>query len=541
MKINKKFIQTFIFILVYLFGIYFWSQPYQERNLPYGEYDAMSHFEIADYMAYNDKSFMELPPYIDLRYGGDNEFKPHVLWYHPTFHASLGVIEVVGGERVLPVFLMNTILATFIIISVYFVINSLFGFWPAILSSLLLIFSPRDFLPFLWGQWPERFGYAFLPLILYCFYKYYTTYSKKDSKPIYMYLLAFLLGINVLVHPLSFFHTAVGLVVLFVLLFIKDRKIPFNLNHIGIAAVIFIVLLGIFPYQTGNIFSQFARGGENTDVGLKMNIARLFQWSPNAEDFAGSVPAFYFSFKDMHGLWTLPFLLFGILFLAIRRERRDLFLLAWLISLYFVMHRDMVGKIMFLHRSLSATAHIFIPLTAIGAVSISSFLKIPKVYKKYLKYTILVLFIYLTFSVNKEYASNLLDKDSYNPYSQSGFFTSLNQAEVDANDWIMKNVPDKSINVTIIGVPYGDNVVSATSKKIRWSAAISQHVTRFYYFLEDKNATLREFYIMMDYTMLGPLNDQKTFEEMQLFEKNVLINHTLLYDQDGIRVYKNEN
>ena len=105
----------------------------------------------------------------------------------------------------------------------------------------------------------------------------------------------------------------------------------------------------------------------------------------------------------------------------------------------------------------------------------------------------------------------------------------------------MKNVPDKSINVTIIGVPYGDNVVSATSKKIRWSAAISQHVTRFYYFLEDKNATLREFYIMMDYTMLGPLNDQKTFEEMQLFEKNVLINHTLLYDQDGIRVYKNEN
>ena len=154
MKLHKQYIQIFIFILVYLFAIYFWSQPFQEKKSPYGEFDAISHFEVADYIAYNDKSFNKLPHYIDLRYGGDNRYKPHTLWYPPTFHSSLAIMEVFGGERVLSVFLMNTILATFILISVFFVMNSLFGFLPGILSSFLIIFSYRDFMPYLWGQWP---------------------------------------------------------------------------------------------------------------------------------------------------------------------------------------------------------------------------------------------------------------------------------------------------------------------------------------------------------------------------------------------------
>src|SRR3989344_1792462 len=231
MKFNRNYFQAFAFLLVCLFAIYFWSQPLQERRLPYGEYDAMSHFEVADYMAYNDKSFINLPPYIDIRYGPDNKFKPHTLWYPPTFHASLGVMEVIGGERVVPIFLMNTIMATFIIISVYFVINSLFGFLPAILSSILLIFSPRDFMPYLWGQWPERFGYAFLPLVMYCFYKYLISYSKEESKPIYLYIAALLAGINLLIHPLTFFHSAAAVAILYIFLSINQKKFVFSWKH----------------------------------------------------------------------------------------------------------------------------------------------------------------------------------------------------------------------------------------------------------------------------------------------------------------------
>src|SRR3989338_6103081 len=205
MKLNRNYIQTFVFLLVYLAGIYLWTQPLLDRKLPFGEYDAMSHFEVADYISYNDKSFMALPNYIDIRYGTDNKFKQHVLWYPPPFHTMLAIAETAGGERVVPVFLMNAILASFIIITSYFVINSLFGFLPAILSSILIFLSPRDFLPYLWGQWPERFAYAFVPVILYCFYKYYISYSKEEKKPAYLYLTSLFLGINLLIHPLVFF------------------------------------------------------------------------------------------------------------------------------------------------------------------------------------------------------------------------------------------------------------------------------------------------------------------------------------------------
>ncbi len=536
MKLNKNYLQTLIFLAVYLFGIYFWSQPLQDRKLPYGEYDAMSHFEVADYMSYNDRSFINLPPYIDLRYGMDNRFKPHTLWYPPPFHTALGIMESISGDRVVPVFLLNTIMASFIIITAYFVVNSLFGFLPAILSSLLLIFSPRDFMPYLWGQWPERFGYAFIPIILYCFYRYCT----EKEKPIYAYLTALLLGINIWIHPLAFFHSVFGLIVLYIFLSIKQKRFIFSFRHFSIAAIIFLILFFMFPYQTFNIFPQlFNKPAASGNPQSSFDFSRLFQWSLNPKDYAGSVPESYFSFGQMHGLWTLPFLLIGILFLLWRREEKDLLMLAWLVSLYLVLHRDILGKASFLHRSLSASAHIFAPLAAIGAVYLSSFVKLPYNFNKLLKYGLAAVFIYFAISVNMALASNILTKNTYNPYTNDGFFVSLNNEEYLAAQWVLVNVP-KEYNITIIGIPYQDNFVSATAKKIRWMGAASQHVTRFYYLLLNKEDVIKsqQWYVMMDYTMIGPMKDQNTFNAMQLFEKEMLINHTIVYNQNNIRVFK---
>ena len=87
-----------------------------------------------------------------------------------------------------------------------------------------------------------------------------------------------------------------------------------------------------------------------------------------------------------------------------------------------------------------------------------------------------------------------------------------------------------------------DQFLSATSKKLRWLAAASQHVTRFYDLWPDKESVIKskDWYIMLDYTMLGPLNDKETFNGLQLFEKNSLANHTMVYDKNNIRVYKFE-
>jgi hypothetical protein len=539
MKLSKNYVQTFIFIAVYLFAIYFWTQPLRARGLPYGEFDAMSHFEVADYMAYNDRSFLYLPDYIDIRYGGDNAFKPHTLWYPPTFHSTLGVMEVIGGERVVPVFLMNTILATFIIITVYFVINSLFGFFPAILSSLLLIFSPRDFMPFLWGQWPERFAYAFVPIIIYCFYRYLTSYSRENNKPIYIYLCSLFLGIVLLVHPLVFFHSVIGLGVLYLFLSIKLKKFFFNWKQISIAALIFFAVFLLFPYQTFNIFPQFNVGGVADGAPKGISLTRLFQWSLDPEDFLGSVPASYFSFRDMHGLWTMPFLLLGIVILAIRRENRDIFLLAWLVSLYIVLHRDIIGIEDFLHRSLSASAHIFAPLTAVGAVYLSSIFKLPSNYSKYVKYVLVAAFVFFALSINMKNSSTILNEEVYNPNSQSGFFTTLSNEQFQAAQWILDKVPEE-YNISVMGIPHQDQFITATAKKIRWFAAVSQHVNRFHFLRNDQEEILQseDWYILLDYTMLGAINDQETFDRMQDIEKTALANHTLVYDQNNIRVYK---
>ncbi len=547
MKLSKNHIQTSIFILIYLFAIYFWSQPLQERKLPYGEFDAMSHFEVGDYIAFNDKSIFYLPPYIDLRYGGENRLFPHTLWYPPTFHSAFAVGEIIGRDRVISIFLLNTIMSTFIIITVYFVINSLFGFLPAILSSLLIIFSPRDFMPYLWGQWPERFAYAFVPIILYCFYKYFISFSKEYNNPRYIYLTALFLGVSLLIHPLIFFHSALGLAVLYIFLAIKQKKFVFNFKHILVSALIFLVLFMSFPYQTLNILPNlgiktFGVKKEISNEQIQKPIfARLLQWSLDPEPYAGSVPASYFSFREMHGLWTLPFLLLGILFLVLRREEKDLFLLAWLVSLYLVLHRDLIGLAPHLHRSLSATEHIFAPLAAIGAVYLGSFIKLPSNYNKYLKYAIAVVFVYFAVSVNMAYSSQFLNKDTYNPNTRNGFFTTLNNEEFKAGQWILENVPS-DYNVTVLGIPSTENILDATSRKIRWLAAVSQHVNRFFYLRTDQQDILKskDWYILLDYTMLGPLNDKETFNKMQELEKTALANHTLVYSQDNIRVYKLE-
>ncbi|MAG92104.1 hypothetical protein CMO83_05505 [Candidatus Woesearchaeota archaeon] len=535
MKISRNYLEAGIFILVYLFALYLWTLPFQDNASPYGEFDAISHWELGDFIAQRDRTFVNLPPFLDYSYGDDNKFKPHTLWYPPPFHTDFAIISVFSNDRVIPIFLTNAIFASSILISVFFAIRKLYGFLPAILSSFILTFSMRDILPYIWGQWPERFAYAFIPLILYAFYMYYTTYSKDGSKPIYLYIMSLLLAVNLLVHPLVFFHSAVGLFVLGIALFIKDRKIPFNVKHLGIALILFVILLAIFPYQTGNVFVSFQQGG---DEGKKASIASLFSWAPNPADFAGSVPTEYFSFGAMHGLWTLPFLLIGLGVLLVRRERRDIFLLAWLISLYLILHRDLIGKATFLHRSLSATAHIFIPITVIGAVSIPSLIKLPQNYRSFLKYGLAILVVALALVYNLPNAFSTLNNSYDSPLAR------LNPSQIEASEWLRDNIGENQ-NVSIIGPP------PQILQKVWWMASYSHRTSAYFegflawkIYEENREEIIQNHlsgdYLLLDYTDISLLSDRSLVNQWQAFEQNTLQNHTLLYNKNNIRVYKYE-
>ena len=537
MRINKTYIEVSIFLAVYLFAIYMWTLPFQDNKVPYGEWDAISHWELGDFIAQRDRTFVYLPAFLDYSYGNDNRFKPHTLWYPPPFHTDFAIISAFANDRMVPIFLTNAIFASSILISVFFVIRKLFGFLPAVLSSFMLTFSMRDILPYLWGQWPERFAYAFIPLILYCFYMYYTSYSKENSRPIYLYIMSLLLAIDLFIHPLVFFHSVVGIFVLGAALAIKQKKIPFNLRHIAIFLLLFIVLLAIFPYQSGNVIVSFKQ--DTTPEEKKYSpISRLLQWAPNSKDFVGSVPESYFSFKDMHGLWTMPFLLIGILILAVRRENRDIFLLAWLISLYLVLHRDLVGKFMFLHRSLSATAHIFVPITVIGALSLFSLIELPKIYRYFLKYGAAILVIALTLAYNFPAAYSTLDKAYDSP------FIRINPAEVEVSEWLKDNI-DENDNVSVIGPP------PEIMQKVWWMASYSHRTSHYFEgfltwgtYKENRNETVKYHilndYVVFDYSDIALLSDRSFVEKWLEFEKQNFGNHTLLYNKNNIRVYKYE-
>jgi hypothetical protein len=537
MKIKRSYIEASVFIAVYLFALYMWTLPFQDNQVPYGEWDAISHWELGDFIAQRDNTFVNLPPFLDYSYGPDNRFKPHTLWYHPPFHTDLAIISAFSNSRMVPIYLTNAIFASAILISVFFVIKRLFGFLPAILSSFMLTFSMRDIMPYLWGQWPERFAYAFIPLILYCFYMYYTTYSKEKNRPIYLYIMSLLLAVNVFIHPLVFFHSLIGIFVLGIALAIKLKKIPINIKHLGFFFLIFIVLFAIFPYQSGNVIVSFIESSTPEEKKYSP-LSRLLQWSPNPKDFVGSVPESYFSFKDMHGLWTLPFLLIGVLILVIRRENRDIFLLAWLISLYLVLHRDLIGKFMFLHRSLSATAHIFVPITAIGALSLFSLIKLPKIYKSFLKYGAVILVVALTLIYNFPAAQSTLDQAYDSPLLR------INSAQVEVSEWLKDNLGE-DVNVSVIGPP------PEIMQKVWWMASYSHRTSHYFEgfltwgtFKENREELVRSHllndYVVFDYTDIGLLQDRSLVEQWLEFEKQNMGSHTLIYNKDNIRVYKYE-
>ena len=154
MKLGIKKIEIVLMAVLYMAALYLWTLPIQNNRLPFGDVDASSHFTIGDYMVTYDKSIAKIPYPVTFRYKGQNNLLPDYLWYPPQYWTNTGIAQVLGGERILPPFIVVAIFSSLIVLSSYFLIRSLFGFWPAFLSSFLLMFSTRDYMIYLWGQWP---------------------------------------------------------------------------------------------------------------------------------------------------------------------------------------------------------------------------------------------------------------------------------------------------------------------------------------------------------------------------------------------------
>jgi len=513
MKINKH-LEAIIITFLYLTCLYFWTLPIQENPAPYGEVDAGSHYAIADYTAYKDKSITSLPYYLDKRYGADNRFKPHSLWYPPPYHAALAIAAVLGGESDIPIFLANAIFSSLIILGVYFLIRKFFGFEAALVSSFILIFSLRDIMVYIWGQWPERMGFAYIPLILYCFYKYCVSYLNKEEKPIYIYIMALLLAINFFIHPMDFFHYVAALLITSIFFLIKEKKQFFNIKRVFTSLILFLLVISLFPLQTMNVVVT----AENTDQTDAWDISRLFYWFKMPSQDTGT-PLTYFSYKEVVApYWTIPLIFLGILFLILRRNKKDLVMLGWLVSLYIMIHLDFIGKGR-VHRSLSGTAHIFYPLMVLGILYLPSMIQALKQYKHQIKRLALVLFVILMF-VSIGINANTSLKGAYLGISR------VNPAQYELTKWLKLNTPEDS-DMYHIG--------SISQQKTRWIRTISQRYT-----VENRYDERNKTHVIVDYSDFMLIKDQNNINKIQKWEEQHMINSTLIYDKNFIKVYKLE-
>jgi len=391
--------------------------------------------------------------------------------------------------------------------------RKLYGTMPAFLTSLLLVFSTRDIMWYLWGQYPQVLSFAIIPLVLYCFYSYIT-----ESKKLYLYLTAIFVGIQFFIHPQAIFISVVTCAFFTLFYIIKNRKFPFKIQHIVFSlAIVLLLVIPFFSFPFGQT------SGYEGAAGFKIDSSRfntLFHWYGILKPIG--VPNDYYSFSKMIGLWILPLFLIGLIFIGSRRKNKDLLLISWLIAFYLASH-DTIFGLWRAERFTETEIHILAPIAVVGLLSIISFIKLKKEYKTYIKYALVILFIIFAFSVNGKTAYNSL-KNAY------GGILRLTPYQYEVSEWMRANLPEDA-NVYEIGT-----VVPAKKK---WFRAISlrHSLWDFSKILPNKNATVGT-HLLIDYSDLVLIGDKANFEALQKWENENVKNQKIIYDKDYIRVYE---
>jgi len=527
MKVSLKKIEIILIVILYLGALFVWTLPIQRDGMPFGDVDSSSHFTIGDYMSTYDRSILEMPYPLTFRYLGQNERYPTYLWYPPQYWTNTGIAQTIGGERILPPFIMVAIFSTLIILSSFFLVRSLFGFWPAFLGGLLLIFSTRDFMIYLWGQWPQSLSFAFTPLVLYCFYQYTKSHSENKARPIYFYVMAFLLAAQFFFHPQGMLASIGAMMFFSLFLIIKNRKIPFSFKHVAIGAIITVSVLFLFaPLNIWEFFDQISQSSSAPRDGKTYQFDKLFKWYQGIKNDPG-LPDFYFTYNRTHGSldggplswWTLPLLLIGLFTLVYRRKEKDFVLLSWLVSYYFLTRMVVFGMGGRDIRMFSYEAHVFYPIIGVGLMSLGSFVR-NKSFKKFVKPILIILFVFLAISVNGESAYNVL-KGMQNSIGR------INPMQYDAAEWIRLNLPEEA-DVYDVGTFGYQNYAT----KIKWMMALSQR----HFVINDYELNLTD-YVMVDYSDALLLRNQDYVNVLQNFEQRFR-NLTPIYNKNNIRVYK---
>jgi len=549
LKLNPTFLSAAAVSVLLIVSFFLWTLPFRHNELPFGEGDSAWHFAIGDHISSSDRATFRLPYYIGVWYYGFNKILgPFAPEYPPSSHVNYALMQIVGGERFVPVFIYRAIASFLGALAVFFVVSRLFGVLPAFIAALGLSFSLREQLTYLFGQQPTLTAIIITPVAAYAWYKYLTSFylkgdngsssSKEGGDKIYIFITFALLASQYLLHLQGFVASAVVIAVMTVLFVLRFRKIPL--------AASFAVAILLFAVVAAPFASIYLGAG---DVVSRSGLGRLFEWGISPADVQGSFPPSFVQFLAEYPKLLLPFLLAGLTLLLLRlflvkNNARELFLLSWLIGAYLATHLDVFVPtgLNRLARMLVLENYIFYTLIALTVVwlpaTLSSLLKFNARFVSAAKYSLAVLLIIsLIMSSGKATYSNLSQA-----YSGIDRITPA-QADFAAN-YISKLPEDAYVfdpSIKIVG--------QWRYPKLRWMLAISQRFVGRYDggpVADADHLNKDEVYFLFDYSDIALFASSPQYKEQaaawasQLNQLELaMFNGTQpLYDANNIRLYK---
>ncbi|MBD3310693.1 hypothetical protein GF351_05750 [Candidatus Woesearchaeota archaeon] len=521
MRVDQKKAELGLAAVLFLLALYFWTLPFQENHIPYGDVDSSAHFTLGDYMREIDSAYIELPHYLSFTYYGDaNDDR---LWYPPQFHAGTAVAQITGGSRYLSLLIFVAITCSLGILSTYLLVRQLFGWLPAFLACFFLIFSTRDIMIYIFGLWPQVVGFAFVPASVYFYYRYTGSYKRGDKSVRYLVAAFALIATSMLMHPQSAMFSLGFVAVYSVVVWLKNKKPSFSIKHAAAGAAILVGLVVILaPMQLSGIIQG---GSQELQV---QNLDRLFHWYKTPEKNVG-MPLSYFSYPEMNsGYWTVPFLAFGLLFLLFRRQDKDLLLISYLITLYIFIHLDVVGMGR-TERFLQMEARVFYPIMAVGLVNLPSFFRLPRDVKVLAKYGLAAVFMVLVLAFSMPPAYSQLT-EAYTGISR------MTPAQIEAAEWLKENTPEEAF----IGM---NGILPQLNTINKWYRVLAQRAVVYEsdLIIPPTNKYYDQLsYMAVDYTHLIALGAQgeEAIARMQQWEQETFTQEQLVYNNNNIRVYK---
>ncbi|MBI2134298.1 glycosyltransferase family 39 protein [Candidatus Woesearchaeota archaeon] len=509
-------------VALFLVAFYVWTLPIQESRLPFGEGDAAWHFGVGDFISSQDKTIDRLPPYIGYWYYLFNPvLGPFALEYPPSNHVNYAFMQAFGGDRFASVYIFKAITSFLGVFSVYFLVSRLYGSIAGFAAGLGLSFSSREITTYLWGQQPTLLSVVIVPVVLYSFFMYLSSVFEGKPRNVYLYVTSLLLASQYLLHIQGVLVSVFVMGIFAVAMVLKYKRVPFrsiSLVHLGIC----LLMLGavVLPF----LMIYF---GPESDLADRGSFSRLFSWTIDPKLQSGAYPDSFFSFSSNYGVFLLPFIMAGVVFLLVRRKDQDVLMLSWILAIYVILHFDVFfgASIVRVARMLIAEPQLFFALSAIGAVGLAGMVRVPGIDRAVLRLvfsSVLVLLIIFTIGISSfgflksAYASDMRVSD----------------AELEASSWISSNLPEDAVIY---------NVGTITYPKMRFMHVVSGRFTNN----KDSgfsfgNVSLVPTHYLFDYSDVSRFKGfEGRVEQMKAFEKS--INGTVLYDRNGIKIFEVKN